>query len=110
MLGLVEDVGFGKDLQGDLSETEAGRKPADGNNRCMAFFLRLDRLFAELGPEGKLVFVKDVPQAFRHPQCAAEQDDLRPRLEGLPDCFHHLADASVEPSCRLSDEEEFRPV
>ena len=76
MLGLIEDVGFGVDLESGIRQPQAGRNLSDADDRNGRLVTRLQRLLAELGPERDSVFVQNVAQPLGHADRAAEKNHL----------------------------------
>src|SRR5438552_598846 len=102
MLGLVENICFGINLEARLRQAQAGRNLSDADDRHCRLLNGLQWLLAKFTTERQAIFMKDVAQTFSHPDSAAKKDNFAARIMRLPDRFSHVFDPAVKLIARLS--------
>src|SRR2546427_11240573 len=99
VLGFVEDVRLGVNLQTGIGKPQPRRNLSDSHDRYAAVISahqRLQGLLTEFTPERHSILVKNIAQAFRHSQRTSQKNDLPPGLMRLPNSRSHLLDSAVK--------------
>ena len=99
VLGFVEDVRLGVNLQTGIGKPQPRRNLSDSHDRYAAVISarqRLQRLLTEFTPERHSILVKNIAQAFRHSQGTSQKNDVPPSLMRLPNGRSHLLDSAVK--------------
>src|SRR6266508_4070637 len=101
MLGLVEYIRLGINLEAGIGKPQAGRNLTDPDNRNVGITHRFKRLLTEFASERQAIFVENVAQTLRHTYGAAQKNRLPASFIRLPHGFSHVFDASVKPLAGL---------